>query len=321
MSLPLISIIIPVYNVEKYLRDCLDSIQAQTYSNFECICVNNGDEDDSISILEEYAKKDNRFIVIDDPKISSVGKARNVGILKAKGDYITFLDSDDFMFTQNLEYLLTFLTTYQVDIVCGSFIPTPEDSHFDKSKTYPEINSFPYRLTSTPFLDFIKKTLPIESMVCNKLYKQEIVKSTLFIEDLHRGEDETFVLETLQKAKKLIVIPVPVFSYRTRGNSLSKQTISLQYLKDYTFIFSDMYQKLFSENLSVLEKEQFKTFFAKKIYKRYISHVLDKASKEDKKELKAYSKKQLKAFIKEGILLPKKLNFFKRIVLFLFMKI
>ena len=92
--MPEISVIMPVYNVEKYLRECLDSLLAQTFTDFEAICVNDGSTDGSPAILEEYAAKDNRIKIIDQPN-SGAAKSRNNGMTIACGKYWMFLDSDD----------------------------------------------------------------------------------------------------------------------------------------------------------------------------------------------------------------------------------
>ena len=92
----LFSIIIPVYNVEKYLRDCLDSVLAQTYPDWEAVCVNDGSTDGSSVILEEYSSKDSRFKVFNQAN-GGLSLARNTGLDEAKGDYILFLDSDDWL--------------------------------------------------------------------------------------------------------------------------------------------------------------------------------------------------------------------------------
>ena len=94
MTEPLISIVIPVYNAEKYLRACLDSVLAQTYKNWEAICVNDGSSDNSAKILEEYAAKDARFHIINQQN-SGVSTARNTGLRQTTGKYIYFMDADD----------------------------------------------------------------------------------------------------------------------------------------------------------------------------------------------------------------------------------
>ena len=96
--MPKISVIVPVYNVEKYLKECLDSIINQTFKDIEIICVNNGSTDSSCEILNEYAKNDNRIKIINSENIG-VGNARNLGLQAVTGEYISFVDSDDFLNT------------------------------------------------------------------------------------------------------------------------------------------------------------------------------------------------------------------------------
>ena len=97
-----VSVIIPVYNAEKYLAECLDSIVCQTLSDIEIICVNDGSSDNSLSLLEAYSRKDNRFKIINQEN-SGPGVARNTGINVASGEYIFFVDSDDTIFPETLE--------------------------------------------------------------------------------------------------------------------------------------------------------------------------------------------------------------------------
>ncbi|MBO5696399.1 MAG: glycosyltransferase family 2 protein, partial [Alphaproteobacteria bacterium] len=100
--MPKISVIIPIYNVEKYLRRCLDSVLNQTFTDWQAICVNDGSPDNCADILDEYAKKDSRFIVVN-KKNGGLSDARNVGMEHATGDYILYLDSDDFIHPQTME--------------------------------------------------------------------------------------------------------------------------------------------------------------------------------------------------------------------------
>ena len=115
-----ISIVIPVYNIEKYLKECLDSLVNQTFKDFEVICVNDGSKDKSLDILNEYAKKDSRFIVVTQENGGS-GSARNNGLSRARGKYVQFLDGDDYFEPELLEKLYNLAEKYQANIsVCSS---------------------------------------------------------------------------------------------------------------------------------------------------------------------------------------------------------
>ena len=116
----LISIVIPIYNVENYLRQCLDSIVAQTYQNFECLLINDGSPDNSADICREYVSKDSRFRYFEKEN-GGVSSARNLGIEHSKGEYITFIDSDDWVDSDYLEVLYTTLLEEGADIAVSTY--------------------------------------------------------------------------------------------------------------------------------------------------------------------------------------------------------
>ena len=104
MNSPLISIIIPVYNAERYLRQCLDSVVAQTYTNWECLLVDDGSKDGSGEICDEYAKKSSRFRVFHKEN-GGVSSARNTGIEESKGEWVYFCDADDYVYPKGIEII------------------------------------------------------------------------------------------------------------------------------------------------------------------------------------------------------------------------
>ena len=117
MTKPLISVIVPVYNVEKYLPMCLNSILAQTFKDFEVVCVDDGSTDNGLAILQEYAQKDKRIKVIHQENQGLVG-ARNSGVRVARGEYLYFVDSDDRIHPQLLEICLDLSQKEKADWVC-----------------------------------------------------------------------------------------------------------------------------------------------------------------------------------------------------------
>ena len=118
--MPKVSIIIPVYNVEAYLRQCLDSVLNQTLRDIEIICVNDGSTDGSSDILASYASQDSRLVVVEQPR-SGAGPARNLGMSRAKGQYLDFVDADDFLASDMLERRLACAEETQADIVISGF--------------------------------------------------------------------------------------------------------------------------------------------------------------------------------------------------------
>ena len=115
--MPKLSLIIPVYNVEKYLRECLDSCINQTLKDIEIICINDCSPDDSYKILEEYSKKDNRVKIINHEENKGLGAARNTGIANATGEYIWFIDSDDFIDSISCQVLYDCAKEHDVDVL------------------------------------------------------------------------------------------------------------------------------------------------------------------------------------------------------------
>ena len=129
----LVSVIVPVYNVENYLRQCLNSITGQTLKNIEIICVDDSSTDGSKRILEEYAKKDERVKIITQPN-KGAGAARNNGLSVAKGKYLSFLDSDDFFEPDMLEHAYN-----KAEEDCADFVVFKSDQYYTDENRYAEV--------------------------------------------------------------------------------------------------------------------------------------------------------------------------------------
>ena len=126
--MPIVSIIVPVYNVEKYINRCIDSILAQTFTDWECILVVDGSPDKSGEICDEYSARDSRIRVIHKPN-GGVSSARNVGINLATGEWITFVDSDDFIDADSLFSMVELTKHYDADLFCFGIRITTTDNH------------------------------------------------------------------------------------------------------------------------------------------------------------------------------------------------
>lgn len=137
MNTPKISIIIPVYNVEEFLRESLDSVKNQTYKNIEIICVNDGSPDNCLSILQEYAKDDNRFVIIDKTN-EGVAAARNDAMRVASGDYMMFVDGDDWLELNACERLVQVMEEYNPDVVMYSYFREYADKTLTKDNIFPK---------------------------------------------------------------------------------------------------------------------------------------------------------------------------------------
>ncbi|MGP8024228.1 MAG: glycosyltransferase family 2 protein [Methanobacterium sp.] len=218
-----ISIIIPVYNVDKYLKQCLDSVINQTLKNIEIICVNDGSTDNSSQILKEYAKKDDRINVINQENAGQ-GAARNTGLTYAKGDYIGFVDSDDWVDITMFEKFYKNAKFHESDIVMGPILIVNESKEEFKDFSYYDLNYFNEDFNNSVFN--YKKTkefiLRIAVTVYNKIYKTELINkiNAKFPEGLI-FEDNPFFYQTYLNAKNVSLIREYLYFHRVnRPNSI-----------------------------------------------------------------------------------------------------
>lgn len=219
-----VSVIIPVYNVEKYLEQCLDSIVNQTMKELEIICVDDSSTDNSKRILEKYAELDNRIKIIAQPN-SGAGAARNKGLAVAKGKYVSFLDSDDFFELNMLEEAFEKAEKDKADFVVykSDQYYTEEDKYKEASWTFREKEIPPY----TPFshrqmTDNIFKVFV--GWAWDKLYNREFIqKNNLWFQEQRTSNDLLFVFSALVLAKRISVEKkVLVHQRRDSKDSLSK---------------------------------------------------------------------------------------------------
>lgn len=219
-----LSVIIPVYNVEKYLRRCLDSVTNQTFKDIEIIIINDASTDNSQEIIDEFKSKDPRIISIINKNNINLGLTRNVGIEISKSEYITFLDSDDWIEKNMYDEMMKVITKNNADIVEVNFISTNKNNRMGiKSlipyfkKSGPSINKYIIHLK--------KNELGI--VVWNKIYKSKLIKNIaikfvdnnkIFCEDL------MFNLKIIHHVKSIVTINKTLHHYFVRENSLSKNS-------------------------------------------------------------------------------------------------
>ena len=212
----LISVIVPVYNVEKYLPQCIDSILNQTEKNLEIILVDDGSLDNSGKICDEFSKKDDRIVVIH-KKNNGLSSARNAGLEIAKGNYIGFVDSDDWLDKSMYEVLLKLLKENNSDISCCDFFKTANSNdsipHIDNEI----INSY----NNIESLNNFYNGLYTQTVVAwNKLYKRELFKDISYpVGKIHEDEGTTYKL--YYKANKITYTNRPLYYYRITPNSIT----------------------------------------------------------------------------------------------------
>ncbi len=212
----LISVIIPVYKVEKYLPRCIESVLNQTYKNFELILVDDGSPDNSGKICDEYALKDARINVIHKEN-GGVSSARNAGIDVAKGEYINFIDSDDWVPSDSLEILLELLHDNFADLSIGG----REDLGKKIKQKTCELTLVEFGVSEEEKVaEFLENSIVLSS--CGKLYKTSLIKQNrlFFPESLKLAEDAVFVRNYLRVAKRIANTKSIVYFYnRTNENS------------------------------------------------------------------------------------------------------
>ena len=205
--MPQISVVLPVYNVEEYLRQCLDSLANQTFEDFEVICVNDGSGDSSLSILEEYASEDERFKIISQENKGLSG-ARNTGMDYIKGKYTIFVDSDDWLELNALEKLYNKITALDSDILMYKFRFFNQDSEQYSESVFTNLEVIDASLENKNFnyRDVSDILFKISHAPFNKLYKTSFLREAgiKFPENLNY-EDLYFFYMVFFKTEKVSV--------------------------------------------------------------------------------------------------------------------
>ncbi len=223
--MPLISVIIPVYNVEQHLEKCLESVSKQTFRDFEVICVDDGSTDNSAAILKEFVKKDKRFRIITQ-KNMGLSIARNVGLAHAKANYIAYVDSDDFVHTHFLEMLYKASTENDADVSGCNFCKIygdeelPELAHAVAQKFQPALNVLMHRKN---FIHF---------NVWNKLYRRNLIDDIPFVEGIY-FEDWVYNCCVFAKAQNFVWVNEKLYGYRISENSIMRSKFNHKKLNDY----------------------------------------------------------------------------------------
>jgi len=222
-----ISVIVPVYNVEKYLARCIDSILAQTFADFECILIDDGSSDNSPAICDEYAKKDDRIKVIHKEN-GGVSSARNTGLDVAQGEWITFIDSDDWVENNILDLLLNNAVKNNCDMsVCGLRSLDENEKELSKSKQMP-LETLDKNTAKKTLLGFEKFT----SCVVGKIVKKEYAGKVRFRLEIKVCEDGLFWFEIIDNIDNLIYDSTPCYNYLQTENSLTRSKKAIENYKD-----------------------------------------------------------------------------------------
>ena len=239
-----VSVIVPVYNVENYIRDMLLSVQNQTFKDFEVILINDGSPDNSQSIIEEFCRADKRFKCFVQEN-GGVAAARNNGIQKATGDYLVFYDPDDFVPPNALEHMYKCANKNNADIVFGVM----RESSIGERR----YNASTIRLGKKKDISKFDKDLLWSFSVCNKMFKKDfIIGNNISFPKIKHAEDAVFLFNAIFKAGKMAGCRKCAYEYKTRPfweEKSATQTISYEYLKDVIDALDNI-EELIKNNIS-----------------------------------------------------------------------
>ena len=292
---PLVSIVIPIYNAEKYLKDCLESILKQTYKNYEIIAVNDGSTDKSRSILEKFLKIEKRIKIIN-LKNSGVSNARNVGIEMSKGDYICFVDSDDLLSNIFLESLIK-MDFNKYDLVQCNFMKFTEkmaDNKIRKIEKYNENDII--REIKKIIHKFSNEKNNITISVWGKIYKKSIIldNNIRFNNRLYKFEDGIFNLRYLSYCSQVCVVDSDLYGYRINNNMSLSQKLDKNKLEQ-NYICIDELKDILSFNYKCTELDSEFNFF---VYDSILSYFDAFLFRKDNLIKKSEKKKKFKELMK-----------------------
>lgn len=225
MENQLVSIIVPIYKVEKYLEDCLASLVNQTYQNLEIILVDDKSPDRCGMICEEYAKRDPRIKVVHRSRNGGLAAARNSGIDAAEGEYLFFVDSDDWIAEDTIACLMENMAFYDADCCAGACVTVLEQE--DGSLAYQERKHLPDRCETAR--EAMRRLLLEKSSSCNRLYRSQTFAKLRFPEG-RINEDEPVVLRLYADMDRIVFLNKDTYFYRKRKNSITTSKFSLKKL-------------------------------------------------------------------------------------------
>lgn len=304
--MPQVSVIIPVYKVEKYLAACLDSVLNQTFTDWEAICVNDGSPDRCGEILAQFVQKDPRIKVVTQ-KNQGVSVARNEGLKNSKGDFICFLDSDDLLHPDFLKILLENIQKHHIKVIGADFkVFTGTYS----GEPLPQKISVKYY--KSPLLKYLLRQMKYNAMVCGKLYHQSIFQDLCFDPDLCYGEDTHLSLQILSKIDSIAFVSAPLYAYRQSENSLTRSPFNQKMADDH--ILSSLKLNDYFKEYKISKLTAY--LIRKKLANRCFRWTCLRPYRKDKANYRAIWKKYIPVF--NNLISQKKFNPFDFFLFFLY---
>ncbi len=228
--LPFVSVVIPVYNVFSYLEDCLNSVIHQSYTNLEILCIDDCSTDGSIEIIKNFAILEPKIRLISHQKNLGLGAARNTGIELARGDYIYFLDSDDYIKTDTIEKLIQRALETDADVVVGGALAFPHDASLEMDSYIQELNQYleiKVEDSAVNETNFRQLHDAIACVAWGKLYLTSFLRDNYlqFVEKKILHEDNGFHVKVLSCEPRIATIKDCLYQYRIRKNSIMQASL------------------------------------------------------------------------------------------------
>lgn len=283
-----VSIIIPVYNLENYIVNCLKSITAQTYENLEIICIDDGSSDKSAEIIKKIAEFDGRVKYYFQEN-AGVSAARNRGLEEATGDYVMFVDGDDYLHYQAVELFVNEIEKSGCDMVCAREIYTPNSN----VKMQPITGYEAHDATVEELFDNSTNRCMGKS-VWGKIFKAEVARQSSFPVGISNGEDAYYIITLLDKGIKMRCIGAELYYYLNRPNSTVTSRFTMKRFT-MTYSFDMLCEKLKNSSNSFLKKYCLQYLFQSIFYNR-TQAIGTECEKEVLSESKRIGKKWIKDF-------------------------
>ena len=260
-----LSIVIPVYNVENYIPQCLESILNQSFKDLEIICVNDGSTDNSLSVLQDYKAKYGRIIIID-KKNEGSGIARNAGLSIAKGEYVYYVDGDDWIEDNALEKIIVKADKLNTDILIFGGLSYYEGK--GKNGGY-SADKLPKEYFNKVFSskDIKKDIFKFPSTAWTKLYRRDfLIKNNIKFQDIKAGQDQLPFFHSMIKAERIALLPENLYCYRKNRKGA---VTSVKKKKNFSpiYVFYGIEDMLKSENLL----DDYKSIFVNKYFSKATS--------------------------------------------------
>ena len=289
----LVSIIVPVYNIEGYLPRCLETIAAQTYANLDIILVDDGSTDKSGEICDHFAEMDKRARVIHQMN-QGTSAARNLGLKEARGDYLMFVDGDDYLHVDIVKVLYEAISrTIDIDISICSYKRTTK---YDEDICTSDIN----RYNQTNPYNMVKRSLRLFGdhlglfTVWGKLYRKHLIRNIIF-RDYAVGEDCDFNLGVFPLARQIIMVNRPLYYYVQRNTSVVYITSSKEQYRINVDMFYDNVKNRFSNN------DKFRSFPLALLYRRMVLWIQLNYNNKDKGKVvnicRLYERQTIKEYL------------------------